>query len=403
MSEAARFTPVEPPRVFRVGAAPIAMADCGRVALAPDEQVTFVTPGGAEYDVARKSWGFYATPSLNRRLPHRGLRPALVVSPAGAAYVLLVERGHEDDFERYLAVEGHRRLAWLDDDAIAAVDRALGAVAPARCLCGSGRLAVAFTYTAPPPGEVRFQCTGGDGYRRAMLRCEGCGHYVARHDMDTSALYGGDYVTSNYGDDGLRRAYERIVALPPSHSDNAGRVARVLAFAGEHLAGVQPPSLLDVGSGLGVFVHRMAAAGWRCTALDPDPRAARHARETVGVAAVCADFATAGDLGRFDAVTFNKVLEHVPDPVSMLRRAAGHVAPGGFVYVEVPDGERAALAGPEREEFFVDHWHVFSAASLALLAQHAGFRTLALERLREPSGKFTLRAFLDVADERRPA
>ena len=404
MSGPARYTPVEPPRVFEVGAAPIAMADCGRVALAPDEQVTFVTPGGAEYDVARKSWGFYATPSLNRRLPSRGLRPALVVSAAGAAYVLLVERGHEPGFERYLAGEGHRRLAWLDDDAaIAAVDRALGAARPARCLCDSDRLAVAFTYTAPPPGEVRFACTGGDGYRRAVLRCERCGHHVARHDMDTSALYGGDYVTSNYGDDGLRRAFERITALPPSQSDNAGRVARVLAFAETHLAGVHAPALLDVGSGLAVFVHRMAAAGWRCTALDPDPRAARHARETVGVTAICADFASAGDVGRFDAVTFNKVLEHVPDPESMLRRAGAHVAPGGFVYVEVPDGESAALAGPEREEFFVDHWHVFSAASLALLARKAGFRTLALERLREPSGKFTLRAFLDVPDERRPA
>jgi SAM-dependent methyltransferase len=152
-----------------------------------------------------------------------------------------------------------------------------------------------------------------------------------------------------------------------------------------------------------VFVHRMAAAGWRCTALDPDPRAARHARETAGVTAVCADLATAGDLGRFDAVTFNKVLEHVPDPVSMLRRGAAHLTPGGFVYVEVPDGERAALAGADREEFFVDHWHVFSAASLALLAGQAGFRTLALERLREPSGKFTLRAFLEIAEERRPA
>jgi SAM-dependent methyltransferase len=180
-------------------------------------------------------------------------------------------------------------------------------------------------------------------------------------------------------------------------------VARVLAFAAAHLADPRAPSLLDVGSGLAVFVHRMAAAGWRCTALDPDPRAARHARETAGVPAVCADFAAAPGLGRFDAVTFNKVLEHVPDPVAMLGRAASHVAPGGFVYVEVPDGERAALAGPEREEFFVDHWHVFSAASLAVLAGRAGFRMLALERLREPSGKFTLRAFLDLAEGRRPA
>jgi hypothetical protein len=37
---------------------------------------------------------------------------------------------------------------------------------------------------------------------------------------------------------------------------------------------------------------------------------------------------------------------------------------------------------------------VFSAASLALVAQRAGFRLLQQERLREPSTKYTLVAFL---------
>ena len=65
------------------------------------------------------------------------------------------------------------------------------------------------------------------------------------------------------------------------------------------------------------------------------------------------------------------------------------------MYVEVPDGEKAIEEGPTREEFFIDHFHVFSRASLEHLASGAGMRPLALERLREPSGKFTLRAILE--------
>ena len=57
----------------------------------------------------------------------------------------------------------------------------------------------------------------------------------------------------------------------------------------------------------------------------------------------------------------------------MLARARDFVAHGGVVYVEVPDGEAAAEEGAAREEFFVEHLHVFSAASLALLADRAGF------------------------------
>ncbi len=271
---------------------------------------------------------------------------------------------------------------------------------PLRCPCPGDRFETVFTYTAPPAGEIAFTFSRDAEYRRQVLRCETCGHFVSRHDMDTSAMYRGEYVNSTYGADGLRRAFERITGLDPAQSDNVGRVRRIVEFGAAQFAGARPaPSVLDVGSGLCVFLHRMKAAGWRGTAIDPDPRAVAHARDTVGVDAVCGDFMALEDLGRFDAVTFNKVLEHVADPVLMLAKSRHHLADGGFVYVELPDGEAAAHDGPGREEFFIDHPHIFSAGSLTLLAARAGFRVVALARLREPSTKYTLRAFL-VPDTR---
>lgn len=266
-----------------------------------------------------------------------------------------------------------------------------------RCLCGDAHFAKVFTYDAPPEGEIRFQFSSSDRYRREILRCERCGHFLSVHEMDAGALYSGDYVNCTYGGDGIRGAFERIISLDPACSDNVGRVERIIKFAVAHLPASTmkdgQPSALDVGSGLCVFLHRMKAAGWSCTALDPDIRAVNHARATVGVTAVCGDFMKILELGSFDLVSFNKVVEHVRDPVGMLAKAAPHVKPGGFVYVEVPDGEAAVMHGPGREEFFIDHWHVFSAASLALLVARAGFALQVLERIREPSGKYTLRAF----------
>jgi SAM-dependent methyltransferase len=252
----------------------------------------------------------------------------------------------------------------------------------------------AFSYDEPPRGETRFDL-GGKAYHRAYSRCTLCGHWYSDTRMDLSALYAGAYVDGTYGPE-MRQTFERILALPPERSDNTGRVARVLAFAATWFPSRERPTLLDVGAGLGVFPFRMKEAGWRCTALDPDPRAAAHAREVVGVEAASGDFMAIGpeQLGRFDAVTFNKVLEHVEDPVAMLGKAAAHLNPGGFVYVEVPDGEAAAGEGSIREEFFIEHHHVFSPASLAMTAARAGFSPVAIERLREPSSKFTLRAFL---------
>jgi 2-polyprenyl-3-methyl-5-hydroxy-6-metoxy-1,4-benzoquinol methylase len=128
--------------------------------------------------------------------------------------------------------------------------------------------------------------------------------------------------------------------------------------------------------------------------LDPDPRAAAHARERVGVEAVQGDFMRAKPFGRFQLVTLNKVLEHVADPVAMLERTRGYLRDGGVTYVEVPDGEAASLDDPGREEFFVEHLHAFTAASLALTALRAGYAVQRLDRLREPSTKYTLVAFL---------
>src|SRR5262245_15606051 len=249
------------------------------------------------------------------------------------------------------------------------------------CPCKRRHDQPAFSYDAPPAGETRFDL-GRQPYRRRYLRCSECFHWYADSAIDLDALYAGGYVDGTYGE-GMRKTFDRILALPHEQSDNAGRVARVAAFARERLPGNASPTLLDVGSGLCVFPFRMKEAGWRCTALDPDPRAAAHAREVAGVEAIAGDFRSIADnqLGAFDVISFNKVLEHLLDPVPVLQKAARHLNRGGFIYVEVPDGEAAAAEGPGREEFFIEHYHVFSRASVEMMARHAGLSPLAVERL----------------------
>jgi Methyltransferase domain len=265
--------------------------------------------------------------------------------------------------------------------------------APLRCPCGGQFLETVFSYDSPPRGETAFPIDPAE-YQRSFHRCGVCRHFVADHSLDLDGIYERHYVDSTYGVAGFRASFDRIVSLPPDRSDNTQRVARVVEFAAGRGLG-KSATVLDVGSGLCVFLYRLQAEGWDCTALDPDPRAAEHAREVVGVKAICGDYLKLGGLGRFDLVSFNKVIEHVADPVGMLEKCVENVALGGFVYVEVPDGEAAAADGAGREEFFIDHLHAFSAASLSLTAERAGLRAVRLERLHEPSTKYTLAAFLE--------
>lgn len=106
-----------PPREFEVGfEVKNIIRDCAHIELKANEQVTFTTPHGAEYDVVRKDFGFYATPSINGRLKKFGLRTLLVCSRTQQFYILMVERGRESFFEKYLQEEKMEIIAWLDDN-----------------------------------------------------------------------------------------------------------------------------------------------------------------------------------------------------------------------------------------------------------------------------------------------
>jgi SAM-dependent methyltransferase len=194
----------------------------------------------------------------------------------------------------------------------------------------------------------------------------------------------------------MREAFDRIVSLPPERSDNAGRISRVTDFARARFGATRVPRLLDIGAGLGVFPFAVKNVGWDCIALDPDSRAATHLRAVVGVSTVTGDFFSSSidELGLFDVITLNKVIEHVEDPVAMLARAKMLLKVDGFVYVEVPD-VLAATEGGHREEYFIEHHHVFSPASTLLCGERAGLTPIELQRIREPSGKFSIVCFLE--------
>lgn len=261
-----------------------------------------------------------------------------------------------------------------------------------RCICKDMFLKSDFEYFHPPEGETKFQdiC---ENYFRSYDKCSLCNHRFSVNKMNMSDLYKGNYATSTYGV-GIRETFEKIISLPASRSDNEGRIKYLKDFASIHFSDILGIRLLDVGSGLGVFPYVAKRTGWLCTAVDPDPTAVKHMVEFIGIDVVHGDFLNVRNIGKFDLITFNKVLEHVSDPIAMLIKAKEYLAADGAIYIELPDGELAEADGAHREEFFLEHLHVFSLISACTLGGKAGLRTYKAERLREPSGKYTIRVIL---------
>ena len=98
--------------------------------------------------------------------------------------------------------------------------------------------------------------------------------------------------------------------------------------------------VLDVGCGGGILSDAMARAGAQVTGIDLATKSLKvaqlHALETqtpnVSYREVSAEALAAEKPGSFDVVTCMEMLEHVPDPASIVQACATLVKPGGWVF-----------------------------------------------------------------------
>jgi 2-polyprenyl-6-hydroxyphenyl methylase/3-demethylubiquinone-9 3-methyltransferase len=116
--------------------------------------------------------------------------------------------------------------------------------------------------------------------------------------------------------------------------------------------------LLDVGCGAGLLSEAMAKAGAQVLALDLASELVEIAKLHLLESGLQVDYrlqsveSIAEELpGAFDAITCMEMLEHVPDPGSVLRACAKLLKPGGRLFVSTlnrtPLAFAAAIVGAE--------------------------------------------------------
>ena len=127
--------------------------------------------------------------------------------------------------------------------------------------------------------------------------------------------------------------------------------------------------LLEVGCGTGEFLVAARAAGHWVTGLDLSQEAIAYLRcrhpdldvrcDTVESAALPA--------GSFDVIAAFHVLEHVADPIGLLRRMRRLLRPSGLVYIRVPnlDTWYRRVLGRDWWGFSVEHVSHFTSSSLS--------------------------------------
>ena len=124
------------------------------------------------------------------------------------------------------------------------------------------------------------------------------------------------------------------------------------------VAGLSGKQVLDVGCGGGILAESMAARGANITGIDMSDKALKvaeiHLLESgakVNYCKVAVEDLANEMPGQFDVVTCMEMLEHVPDPSSIVRACATLVKPGGEVFFSTlnrnPKAYLFAIVGAE--------------------------------------------------------
>lgn len=136
-------------------------------------------------------------------------------------------------------------------------------------------------------------------------------------------------------------------------------------------------TLLDVGAASGLLVAEAQRMGLEATGIEPSRALVDAARRVNGVDLIQGVLPHAALRGRtFDLVCLVDVIEHVSDPVGLLRHSAEMLAPDGLAVVVTPDVRSIAarLLGKKWWHFRVAHVGYFHRHSLAAAASAAGLR-----------------------------
>jgi 2-polyprenyl-6-hydroxyphenyl methylase/3-demethylubiquinone-9 3-methyltransferase len=142
-------------------------------------------------------------------------------------------------------------------------------------------------------------------------------------------------------------------AMRPLHEINPVRLEWI-----DRAVGLAGKDVVDVGCGGGVLAEAMARKGARVLGIDLAAKLLRvaelHALETqteLQYRQTSAEQLASEAAGRYDVVTCMEMLEHVPDPASVVSACARLARPGGHVFFSTinrnPKSFALAIVGAE--------------------------------------------------------
>ncbi len=172
-----------------------------------------------------------------------------------------------------------------------------------------------------------------------------------------------------------------------------------------HLLPDSNARITEIGCATGSLLAQLKQSGYtRVAGLDPSPVCSRLANELYQVPVQCG--ALSDNLiptGSVDLLILIGVMEHIRDLRSALEKMMAMLAPGGRIFITVPDASRYA-AGDDApfQEFSLEHINYFGPVSLSNLMARYGLRCRFVEQAMQRVNTQTVTPVIHAAFEKLP-
>lgn len=138
--------------------------------------------------------------------------------------------------------------------------------------------------------------------------------------------------------------------------------------------------ILDVGCGSGHFLKVAIEMGWKAHGTEIASSAFEQLSR-LGINSFCGKLESANYAGEFfDVVYCSEVIEHLVDPMTLLREIGRILRPGGLLYLTTPnfDSLSRRVLGSKWRVIGKEHICYFTPGSLARAIREAGFHRVAV-------------------------
>jgi 2-polyprenyl-3-methyl-5-hydroxy-6-metoxy-1,4-benzoquinol methylase len=236
----------------------------------------------------------------------------------------------------------------------------------------------------------------GDTFHKQVVQCDNCGLLFVNPIADEQSMR---LYYASYGDE-----YPQPLEIPAKFYAEAEHAINQFPNT------IGPLRFLDVGANTGMLVQAFQERGWEAHGIELSSSSVRFAREKRGLTTMKEGEIIDVDYpeGYFDYILFWHVIEHLRNPVDVLRKIHYWLKPGGVLRLGMPNPSPllSVMLSKYHGRFSLgaDHTFGFPKQTTKRILNEIGFSIFRHEIYTSPSGKKgfkgTIRNVLDKVTPR---